>query len=101
MRLIFWLLGLPLGLVVVVFAIANRQEIHLDLWPLPFGIDLAAYLAVLAPLALGLVIGALLAFAASLAIRRRARDQRRRADSLERQLEASRSQAPGAAPPSP
>ena len=71
----------------VVFAVANRQEIHLDLWPLPFGIDIPAYLAVLGPLALGLVGGALPVWLSSAAVRLRA-------NRLARQLNASRTTPP-------
>ena len=89
MRLIFWLLGLPLAVAVTVFAVANRQEIHFDLWPLPYGIDVPAYLAVLGPLALGLTLGALLVWLTGTGGRLRARADRRRAESLERQLASS------------
>ena len=73
----------------MVFAVANRQEIHFDLWPLPFGLDMAAYLAVLVPLALGLVTGAVLMWLAGTRLRLRARAERRRAESLQRQLAAA------------
>ena len=89
MRGVAWLIGLPLAVVATVFAVANRQDVHFDLWPLPFGVDVAAYLAVLAPLALGLVIGAALVWLSATGDRLRARADRRRAESLERQLEAA------------
>ncbi len=94
MRVVAWLIGLPLAVVATVFAVANRQEIHFDLWPLPFGLDVAAYLAVLAPLALGLVIGGGLVWLSGTTRRLRARQDRRRADSLERQLAAAEKPTP-------
>jgi uncharacterized integral membrane protein len=89
MRLAAWLLALPVILVVTVFAVANRQEIRFDLWPLPFSADLPAYLAVLAPLGLGLVTGALLAWLPGLGRRLKSRQDRARIESLERQLAAA------------
>ncbi|MDO8605536.1 MAG: LapA family protein [Phaeospirillum sp.] len=94
MRLVAWLIGLPLAVVATVFAVANRQEIHFDLWPLPFGLDVAAYLAVLAPLALGLATGAALVWVSGAGARLRARAERRRADSLERRLADRQSPTP-------
>ncbi|MBI3446339.1 MAG: DUF1049 domain-containing protein [Magnetospirillum sp.] len=90
MRLFAWILGLPLALLATVFAVANRGEIHFDLWPLPFGMDIPAYLTVLVPLALGLLLGTLFGGLSGLGARLRAAEQRRRADSLQRQLDAAR-----------
>ncbi|CAA7616126.1 conserved hypothetical protein [Candidatus Terasakiella magnetica] len=84
MRLIGWIISLPLALAAVVFAVSNRQDIHFDLWPLPFGIELPAYLAVLGPLALGLLAGAGLGWLSAAPARRRARQQHRRAEQAER-----------------
>jgi putative membrane protein len=94
MRLISWLLGLPLAAVATVFAVANRQEIHFDLWPLPFGLDIAAYLAILGPLALGLLAGAALVWLSGTPARLRACQDRRRVESLERQLAAAEKPTP-------
>jgi uncharacterized integral membrane protein len=84
-RVVAWIVGLPLAVVVVVFAVANRQTVELDLWPLPYSIDLPIYLAVLVPLLLGLLLGAAFMLPPLVAARRRARHERRRAESLERQ----------------
>ncbi|MCR6630015.1 MAG: lipopolysaccharide assembly protein LapA domain-containing protein [Magnetospirillum sp.] len=99
MRLVGWLLALPLSLLAVVFAVANRHDLRLELWPLPWNLDLPAYLAVLGPLVLGLALGALLTWLAGHRTRMAARTQRRRAESLERQLTATGSaQLPPPAP---
>lgn len=100
MRILAWLIGLPLAVVVAVFAVANRQEIRFDLWPLPFDLEIAAYLAVLVPLAVGLLSGALLVWLSTAPGRLRARRDRRRSESLERQLTAATS-PPAQANPSP
>ena len=70
MRRLVWLIILLFILVLAVFAIANRQPIALDLWPLPWSLDVPAYLAVLGPLALGMIVGSVLTAASGLSARR-------------------------------
>ena len=86
MRLIGWLLALPVSLLAAVFAVANRHDLRLQLWPLPWSLDLPVYLAVLVPLVLGMVRGGLAVWLAGHRTRAAARHHRRRAESLERQL---------------
>jgi putative membrane protein len=81
-RFLAWIVGLPLIVLVAVFAVANRAEIRFDLWPLPFGIDLPGYLAVLVPLGFGLACGFLLGWVTGL-------KARLRAGSLQRKLAAA------------
>lgn len=89
-RTIAWLIGLPLALLVVLFAVANRQPVALELWPLPWSVALPVYLVVLGALALGLVVGAAAVSMSLLAAGRRAALEKRRAESLARQLAAAR-----------
>lgn len=86
MRLLSWLISIPVMILVVVFSVANRQELRLDLWPLPWGVDLPVYLAVLGALVVGLFAGMIVMWLAGHGQRRAARLERRRADSLQRQL---------------
>ncbi|WP_337997594.1 LapA family protein [Oleispirillum naphthae] len=60
MRILTWIIGLPLAAVAVAFAVANRQTVELDLWPLPISVGLSVYLAVLGALVVGLILGLLL-----------------------------------------
>ncbi|MFN3076508.1 MAG: LapA family protein [Alphaproteobacteria bacterium] len=55
-RFVLWLLGIPLVLVVVLFSVANRAPIRLELWPLPFTVDAPAYVVVLIPLLSGVAL---------------------------------------------
>ncbi len=87
-RLVGWLFGVPALLVVVDFAVANRQPVTLELWPLPWSLAAPAFLTVLGALAAGIVVGAAVAGASGLKARRRAGIERRRAESLARQLHA-------------
>lgn len=98
-RLLGWIIGLPLALLAAVFAVANRHLVRLELWPFPVAVDLPVYLAVLGVLVIGLLAGASMVWGSSLAARRRAGIQRRRADSLERQLATARAEAAKAATP--
>lgn len=86
--MIGWIVGGPLAILAALFAVANRHDVRLELWPFPWSIDLPVYLAVLAPLVLGLFLGTALSGLKVLAARRRAGIERRRAESLERQLAA-------------
>ncbi|MGE4280904.1 MAG: lipopolysaccharide assembly protein LapA domain-containing protein [Magnetospirillum sp.] len=93
MRWLGWLIATPVALLIVVFAVANRHDVRLEFWPLPWAVDLPVYLVVLGVLAKGLVLGAVVTWLSGHKTRRRAREQRRRAESLERQLRAAESAA--------
>lgn len=93
MRILGWLLAFPLIVLAVVFAVANRHDVRLELWPLPWVLDLPVYLAVLGALVKGMVIGAVVMWLSGHRARANARQQRRRAESLERQLEVARTEA--------
>lgn len=90
MRFFGWILALPLIVLAIVFAVANRQAVRLDLWPLPWGVDLPAYLAVLGALVLGLGLGIVVTWLSGHRARLNARQNRHRVDSLNRQLDAER-----------
>lgn len=98
-----WLLGFPLAVIAVVFAISNRAPVVADLWPLPWAIEAPLYLFVLVALVIGFLIGGAVAWAGSLATRRRVRAETRvEIQSIRREAETSRTRvadpAPGPAP---
>jgi uncharacterized integral membrane protein len=88
-RLTTLLVTAPLLLVLVVFAVENRQDVVLNLWP--FG-SVATELFVLALglLALGLLIGGLMIWVQLVRWRVRARSLERRAVELEAALAENR-----------
>lgn len=92
--LLGWIVGLPVAVVAILFAINNRHLVKADLWPLPFAVDIPLYAAVLLPLALGMVIGGIIAWAAGGRSRRAARQERRRARDLQQQVEVLRAAQP-------
>ncbi len=107
MKLISRLLFIPVAAAFVVFAVANRHAVTLNLWPLPLEVDLPVYIAVLGALAAGMAIGGSAQWISDGRWRRRARAGRRKASALERRLtlvEAAREaghEAGAAAPEAP
>lgn len=57
MRILSWLIGLALAIVIVVFALSNRQIVTVSLWPLAEVIQLPVYLSILVPLLMGILLG--------------------------------------------
>jgi uncharacterized integral membrane protein len=85
-----WLLILPLLVLLVLFALSNREAVVLRLWPLDLGLVAPVGVAMLALAAVGFLLGAFLAWAGSLGARRRARRIERAAKALEAELAALR-----------
>jgi putative membrane protein len=77
MRLIHWVLFPSVTAAAVLFAVSNRQQTEVHLWPLPFVIDFPVYLIALGPLIVGFLIGAVAMWYSSLRrrMRRRAREK--------------------------
>ena len=102
MKHLSWIVTFPVTVVVVVFAVANREEVTVQFWPLP-SLPLPLWLLVLGSLLLGFLLGGFVAGVASAPRRRRARQTAERARELARQLaELQRRQTlPAAAGTSP
>lgn len=88
-KLIFWLVGVPLAIMVATFAANNLSTIDVDLWPLPFAVAMPVYLLFLGSLALGLIFGALLMWLSVLALRVRVYNRDIEIRSLKRNLDRS------------
>jgi lipopolysaccharide assembly protein A len=78
------LIALPLLLLLVLFALSNRQPVSLRVWPTDYAATLPLSLAVLASMAIAFLAGGLLVWVSELVQRRRAR----RAEHTVRLLEA-------------
>lgn len=83
MRLTFWLAGVPLLLIGAFFAVANRENVAVDLWPLAGRINVPLFAALVGALYLGFLLGAAVAWWAGRHLRSRARETRRRLTRLE------------------
>ena len=94
MRLLFWVAVVVIAAALALFAMSNRETVGLSLWPLPFVVELRLYLAILAALLVGFVLGAAATWVAGRSRRRESRRRGRRLAVLERELEATRSQLP-------
>jgi lipopolysaccharide assembly protein A len=87
-KLVHWLVTAPLAVVLVVFAVANRDVVSLSFWPLPIELRAPVWAVVLLTLLAGFLIGEFVAWINGRRWRRRARDQARRVETLERELAA-------------
>ena len=92
MKLIRWLIGLPLAAVAIIFAVSNRQMVTVELWPFPWTADLPLYLLSLGTLAVGIVIGALFAWTSGSHKRAQTRGQKRHQEIRIRNLERENEQ---------
>lgn len=98
MRRLWLIVTLPLTIVLAVFAVANREEISLSLWPFDVQIRLPLFLLALGTLAFGMLVGAFLMWLSLLRWRHRAYAEERRADRLAAELAAARATPPEATP---
>lgn len=67
------LLFVPVALALAIFAIANRGQVEIDLWPLPQSIVVPLYAAVFGAALVGFLIGAIVTWYSAFARRLRAR----------------------------
>ncbi len=81
------ILTLPLTIIVVAFAVKNRDFVPLDLWPFELAASVPVFVLVLGSMFLGFLIGALTMWLSSGKRRRQARVTRRRLTKLERDVQ--------------
>ena len=97
MKFLWWIVLALVALVLVLFAVSNREAVSVGLWPLPSVLQLPLYLVVLGTLVIGFLAGQLVTWVNGWRWRREARRSRERIAMLERELQAER--APVAALP--
>lgn len=90
MRHLGWVCGGLIAVIAVVFAIHNHAEQAVDLWPLPFVIELPLYGLVLIAVAAGFVVGAFLTWVSERKWRRLARKRKRQLATLDAEISALR-----------
>ena len=94
MKTRIWLLLLPLIVLFVAFAIANRQIVTLSLDPAPISIRAPHYSFVLAGIFVGLLAGGLIAWLRAGRWRSQLRDEQRSVRRLESKLRQAETAAP-------
>lgn len=92
MKLFFWIVVLPLLLLAALFAVANRETVTVSLWPLTEPVETQLWIVIAAPLYVGFLLGALVAWASGHGTRARGRAAARRAEALQRDNAALQSQ---------
>ncbi|WP_270938813.1 LapA family protein [Falsiroseomonas oryzae] len=85
-----WIMFVPLLIVLALFALSNPQDVELRLWPFDLAWIAPLGIAVLVLAAVAFLVGALIAWAAALPIRRRAARVEQAAKLLEAELTAMR-----------
>jgi lipopolysaccharide assembly protein A len=88
-----WILLLPLLILLVLFGLSNREEVSLHLWPLDLVWVAPLSVAVLVIGAVCFLLGAVIAWTASLPHRRRARRMEEAARVMEAELSEFRAAA--------
>lgn len=95
-----WIITLPIALLVILFALMNRQEVVLSLWPLPWEIGAPLFLFTLGAIVFGFLFGSIVAWVSGGATRQKLRAVRRELESARDELAALRRQQ-GQAPTPP
>jgi len=91
-----WIIGAPLLLLLVLFALSNPQPVRLTIWPFDLALEAPLSLAVLLAMGAAFLLGALIAWLGTLPARGRAR----RAEDTVRLLEAQVAELKARIPPS-
>jgi uncharacterized integral membrane protein len=90
-RILYRAVFLVIAIVLILFAVSNREAVSVEFWPLPFLADVPLYLLCFLSLLIGALIGAAIAWMAGHRNRRELRARRRRIEALERELTATQS----------
>ncbi|HEY5301793.1 MAG TPA: lipopolysaccharide assembly protein LapA domain-containing protein [Acetobacteraceae bacterium] len=93
------LLATPFLIVLVLFALSNREPVVLKFWPTDLALEVPLAGAVLAVAAVAFLIGACIVWLSELRIRRRARRAEARVEVLQDELRALQAQRPPPALP--
>jgi uncharacterized integral membrane protein len=83
-------ISFPITVLVILFAISNRDRVPMQLWPLPGEIEAPLYIMVLVCVALGFLLGGGIAWAGEIGHKTRAARAERKAEDLERELSVMR-----------
>ena len=97
-----FLIAVPVLLLLVLFALSNKQAVQLGLWPTDISVEAPLSVAVLVAAGVFFVAGALMTWGGTLALRSRARRAEMAVTQLQAQLRAMKTRpAPAPAPVMP
>lgn len=100
-KLIFWIVLLPIAVVLIAFAIGNRAPVTVRFDPLPFAIDMPLYAVGLIGIFIGLLSGGIMTWLRGGRWRKLARERQHDKEQLERELAPHRTQTSPAGTPLP
>ncbi len=86
MRRFSYIVSVPLAILLVVFAVANRASMTISFWPLPWSLALPGFMALFIALLIGFFAGAAAVWLSGGKARRRARDLARTARAQAHQI---------------
>ncbi len=89
MKTLSWIIGLPIALYAIVFAVFNRTDLSLDFWPFPYEADMPFWQVILGTFVVAFLLGAFVAWVSGSDKRSRARAYRWKLDDASRQLSAA------------
>jgi uncharacterized integral membrane protein len=91
-RIVRWVIAAFVAVLLVIFAISNRQNVEVTFWPFPVTIDSALSLIVLGAVVIAFLVGQFVAWLGAQRWRNEARAKQRRIEALERELAATQVQ---------
>lgn len=98
MKILWWIIGVPVGLLLIMLAVANRDLVSLSLDPIGGSIEVPLYLVIFFAFLLGMVCGGILTWGSGVRRRIRKRREERERASADR---AAQSPRPPQSPPRP
>ena len=93
------LIGLPLLLLLVLFALSNTAPVRLGLWPSDYTLQLPLSLTILGGMAIAFLAGGMIVWLSELGQRRRARHAEQAVRLLEAQVQDLKARVPQTPPP--
>ncbi len=92
MRFLSWIIAVPVTIVIIAFAIANRGSVIIFFDPLPYQLDIAIWIVVIGAVIFGFIVGALIRWMFDYKWRARAKQGRKRTRALEQEIAGLRNQ---------
>jgi hypothetical protein len=87
LKVIYWIIALPLAAVIIIFSLNNQAKVVIDLWPFDFiAIPIPIFIIALVCIVLGFLVGSLIVWKPLWISRRKLISETLRADRAEHNL---------------